>query len=394
MAARPRPLELGPCAPCLKCDYAVMSWKRTMMEGWVGALAHFAPKRPPGGAPRSIFVLRNNDLGDLLVVTPLFQALRELFPQAHLAAGIGDWCRDILKHNPYVDEIVPVNAPWHNKFTLPQSVGRSLDYIYRSEEVRTLRARAFDIGLDVLGSPFGSLLMMRAGIPWRLGVRGYAGGHTGTHRRVEFNSREHVGRASLRFAELLGAKTLPLARPQLYLSSEESERASGLWSKVEKTGTKTARRFVLAPGGGFPEKCWPVDRFAALAARLSSELGAVGLIVGGKQDKEAGALIAEGTCGAFVSLAGELSLRETFAVTAGASGVVCNSSVMMHASAAVGVHAFVVLGDYYSSAADHDAQWAHGEFTTTLGRGPGRTAIFDASEVFSVVRGYYDHCLH
>ena len=91
----------------------------------------------------------------------------------------------------------------------------ALRYIRSSPESRQLSAGNFDIGIDVLGSGYGSLLLMRAGIPYRLGVRGHAGGHSGATATIPYDPNEHVGRMALRFAEKLGATELPEVRPQL-----------------------------------------------------------------------------------------------------------------------------------------------------------------------------------
>ncbi len=80
-------------------------------------------------SPKSIFVLRNNDIGDLLAVTPLFEALRRRFPAARLTAGVGDWNRDVLANNPYVTDVLPVNAPWNNKFVAGQSAAYQIRYV-------------------------------------------------------------------------------------------------------------------------------------------------------------------------------------------------------------------------------------------------------------------------
>jgi len=231
---------------------------------------------------------------------------------------------------------------------------------------------------------------MRGGIPWRLGVRGYAGGHRGGQANVKFDPLAHVGRASLEFAKLLGARDLPPATPRLYL--DESEKAWGrrAWSEAFPTCAGERPRVVIGPGGGFPEKCWPLENFAGLAARMATELGAIGLVVGGEQDAAAGSAIERATGGAFVNMAGKLRLRETFAALRTANFVVCNASMLMHASAAFGVHAFVMLGAYFPSAAEHAAQWGHGDATTNLGRGPGRDAIFGVEESFAVIRGFYE----
>jgi heptosyltransferase-2 len=325
-----------------------MSWKRDALELAVAACYRFAPRlkeAPP--EPRSIFVLRNNDLGDLLVVTPLFDALRCRFPNARIVAGVGEWAAPILEKNPNVDEVRIVNAPWHNHSVTPKGkfaqLVASIGFILRYSD-----AACHDIGIDVLGSPFGSLLLMRAGIPFRLGVRGYAGGHSAVQRYVEFNSNEHVGRSALSFAELFRAKDLPENRPQLF---------------IEKA-TQT-RRICICPGGGYVEKCWPIEFFVELAKKLSKFRI---VVIGGSRDCSAGQLVA--SVGKHVcNKTGLLSLRESFTAIAASRLVICNSSVAMHVAAAFRKPCAVVLGKALPDAEQHAAQWAYPE-TIVLGKSP------------------------
>jgi ADP-heptose:LPS heptosyltransferase len=65
--------------------------------------------------------------------------------------------------------------------------------------------------------------------------------------------------------------------------------------------------------------------------------------------------------------------------------VVSNSSFAMHAAAATGVHAIVLLGEEYESARAHAAQWGHDELTTVLGRDDDRPNIFEPAEVLDIV---------
>jgi heptosyltransferase-2 len=346
-----------------------MSWKRHAIESVCSGVSRFARRAVKLPAnPRSIFVLRNNDIGDLLVVTPLFAALRRRFPEARIIAGIGDWNRDVLRDNPNVDEILPLNAPWHNGAVRPQGLVAALRYITTSGEAAALAARGCDIGIDVLGSPQGSLLLMRAGIPWRLGVRGYAGGHSAAQQCVAFDEQAQVGRSALRFAELLGATDLPENRPQIFFS--ETPESHGA--------------IVVAPGGGFAEKCWPLAHFAALLDRLAPHRV---IVIGGPRDAEAGAFLAEGRSHVENQTA-QLSLRETFALIAGARGVLANSSMAMHAAAAFRKPCVVLLGEHFSDAARHAAQWAYPE-TRVLGRGPGRPSIWTPAEVQPILESLF-----
>jgi ADP-heptose:LPS heptosyltransferase len=357
-----------------------MAWKRSMVESVVwcaGRLAGAAPRMP--ARPRSIFVLRNNDIGDLLVVTPLFEALRRRFPDAEIVAGVGQWNVDVLRGNPHLSDVVVIDAPWHNRVTGTRDVRAAVAYLAGSPQVAELRRRQFDIGIDVLGSPFGSLLLMRAGIPWRVGVAGYAGGHTGVQQAIPYEPAEPVGRSALRIAELLGAREVPGLRPQIFLSPHETDEAERVWQTHANAGQ---RRIVLAAGGGHPGRAWGVDRFVALAQLLERDTQAALAAIGSAADAAAGARMA--AHGA-VDLTGRTTLRQSMALISRADLVICNSSFAMHAAAATNVHAIVLLGEHYDSARDHAAQWGHGSQTTVLGRDRDRPAVFEPADVLDVV---------
>jgi heptosyltransferase-2 len=349
-----------------------------LLEGAVFALGKPRRSSGPAAEPRSIFVLRNNDVGDVLVITPLFDALRRRFPAARIAAGVGPWSAEVLRGNPHLSEVVTVQAPWFNKYTQGKGPAGRLAYLLRSLEMRELRRRGFDTGIDVLGSAWGSLLLLRAGIPRRLGVRGYAGGHSAAHLAVRYDPGEHVGRAALRFAELLGATDLPAARPQIFLSAAEREAGERLWSGERK------RRVVVGPGGGVAARLWPRERFAALLRRLG-ELGEVEtVVVGGPMERGWAAEMAAGVPGAR-SLA-DLGLRESFALVAAADLVLCNSSMLLHVAAAFRRPTVALLGESFPSARQHQAQWGYPGTCRSLGREPGSDALATPEEALAAAR--------
>jgi ADP-heptose:LPS heptosyltransferase len=343
-----------------------MGWKRSLLETYVSLSRRGTTtwQQPPAD-PKSIFVLRNNDIGDLLVITPLFETLHRRFPKARIIAGIGYWNRAVLERNPYVNGVVPVNAPWHNQRIPRQGWLSALRYIRFSSESRQLAAGNFEIGIDVLGSGYGSLLLMKAEIPYRLGVRGYAGGHTGASAAIPYNPSEHVGRMALRFAEKLGATELPEVRPQLYLTKSEL-RECGI---------------VVAPGGGYQEKRWPPQFYRKLLKGLSSHET---VLMGSPSDQQLCAGLAEGL-NHVENLAGRLSLCESFGRIAGAQMIICNSSMAMHAAAAFRKPCAVLLGDGILDAEQHAVQWAYPE-TMVFGKTAVRSTIYTPGEVLNMLR--------
>lgn len=332
-------------------------------------------------SPRSLFILRNNDIGDLLVITPLFQALRDRFPDTHIAVGVGDWNQEILKNNPYIDEIISINAPWFNKVIPQQNIGNILNYLAFSPEVKTLQQKQFEVGIDILGSPWGALLLLKAEIPYRLGVKGFAGGETAMQACVTYNPQEKVGRSALRFAELLGAENLPESRPQIFLNPSEVQMGKNFWQQFQ--GKK---RVIIAPGSGTENKYWPLDYYKQLVTLLSQKHDLAIAIVGGKGDREAGCQL-QAVHPKIIDNTGKNSLRETFALINAANIVISNSSMTMHAAAAFAKPMLVLLGNSFPSVRQHDVQWGYDCGYYSLGKeiACGRDRIATPEEVINLL---------
>jgi heptosyltransferase-2 len=367
-----------------------VSWKRTLIDNAVGCVAALtAPRRSANNPPTAVFVLRNNDLGDVLTATPLFEALKRLWPHARVLAGVGDWAVPLLGHNPHVDEVVSLNAPWHNHVRARHSASSlrgladALRYLGSSPEVRALGRRRVDVGVDVLGSPQGALLFLRAGIPRRVGVRGYAGNGGGDTDTIVYSENEYVGRSALRQAESLGLAEdrWPAMRPQIFLAPSELAAAEAAWN-----GVVPARRLLVGLGGGHLEKCWPTAHVRTVLETLAAQEGWCILLVGGPGDQAAGTELARGLPGVR-NLAGSVSLRDTLALAATAGRVLCNSSFVMHAAAAFDRPTVIVLGPAYSSARVHAAQWSCNPHARVLGPEPEQPALTSPAAVVATLLG-------
>ena len=209
-------------------------------------------------------------MGDVLVATPLLKGLKVAFPESKISIGVGDWAMPLLENNPHVDEIIACNAPWHNKQNCrfpadsPKTFLEGLCYVLLSNESRYISSRKFTHGIDVLGSRQGSWLMRRAKISKRFGVKGYAGGEHWCTKYIDFKEERKVADAGLKFLQLLNAEVEIEPRPTIFLTKKETTEAEASWG--ERFGS--TKRIILAPGGGFPEKCWGDQNFRELTNLL------------------------------------------------------------------------------------------------------------------------------
>mgnify|MGYP000076364814 FL=1 len=268
----------------------------------------------------------------------------------------------LLENNPYVNEVTPCNAPWHNKQNCrfpansPKTFLEGLLYVLFSKESRYLTSNKFTHGIDILGSRQGSWLMRRAKIPNRFGVKGYAGGESWCTKYLDFKEERKVTEAGLKFLELLNANVGIDPRPTIFLTKNEVAEAEAVWGEKSESN----KRIILAPGGGFSEKCWGDQNFSHLINLLLKNKDYQLCIIGSKEDKNR---ISANNSSQFTNLCGKLSLRQSAAIVSVADFVVCNTSLCMHLAGAFKIPALTLLGEWYESAELHQKQWGYPEGT-------------------------------
>ena len=87
-----------------------------------------------------ILVIRRDNIGDLVCATPLLAALRERYPQAHIAALVNSYNAGVLAGNPHVDAVHVYTKLKHRQR------GESLvgTIVARLRLLRELKKQAFD----------------------------------------------------------------------------------------------------------------------------------------------------------------------------------------------------------------------------------------------------------
>ncbi len=226
-----------------------------------------------------IAVFCPNLIGDTVMATPTFRALRRGFPGAFVAAVIKPHVAPTLDGTAWFDEWIP----WD-----PRSRTRD----ERSHAVlRTLRQRRFDLAVLLPNSFRSAGMAWFAGIPRRVGYDRYRRGILLTD--VLHHPRDKAGH---RLPVPIVETYLKLARHfecpvdsirlELATTPEDEAAADRAWSAL---GLSPDERVVcLNTGGAFgPAKNWPASHFAVLARRLADESETRVLVVCGPRERDA-----------------------------------------------------------------------------------------------------------
>ncbi len=285
-----------------------------------------------------IAVFSPNLIGDTVMATPAFRALRAGFPDASLTLVVKPGVAPTLDGSTWFDDRILFDA-------------RSREPRYRTwAAIRQLRARRLDLAVLFPNSIRSSLVAWLGGARRRIGYARDARGLLLTDRlafpRDAKGSRipTPAVESYLAIVRRLGCP-VESVRPRLFTTDADRRSADEAW---ERLGVPSGSRVVcLNTGGAFgPAKSWPPEHFAALARRLAEELDVWALVVCGPSEREpAREIVAKAGHPRVVSLAdGPLSLGLTKACIERSALLVTTDSGPRHFAAAFDVPVVSLFG--------------------------------------------------
>jgi heptosyltransferase-3 len=280
---------------------------------------------------KKILVIKLRYIGDVLLATPVLHALRERFPDAHLAMAVNRGTEDVLKGNPDLNEVLVVERG-----------GPAAQFRF----FQAVRRRGFDCVIDLTDGDRAAVLALLSGAPVMIGLN-----EEHRWRGLLYTTVVRSGPDVLHRVERDLETVRPLGiEPKagslvLRVAPQDEAVAAGLLDGI--AGEKLsdgARLVMLQPGARYWFKAWPAERFAELAGRLAEQHGCRILVGGDARERDLAEAIRAGARAPVVSLAGRLSLLQYAAVLKRCALFVGNDNGPMHMAAALGVPVVALFG--------------------------------------------------
>jgi heptosyltransferase-3 len=210
--------------------------------------------------PKRVLVVRLDHLGDILPATGIPQLLKEHFAGSSVSFLTSSAGAELLKHNPFVDEVLVYDAPWFARGGRSKKGGARF-----WKTIREIKKKKFDLALSLRGDLRENFMVFAGGVTHRVGYGVTGGGFFLTRPLIyREGDRAHESRRTLDILRAAGVPKEVLAA-HIYFSPEEEERlradrrTKGLpdsWAVVQlKAGTES--------------KDWPraqAEEFTALCA--------------------------------------------------------------------------------------------------------------------------------
>ncbi len=210
------------------------------------------------------------------------------------------------------------------------------------ELIKRLRGQQFDLVLDLQGLLRTALFSLLSGCPVRVGMataREFAPLFY-THKVSPPADSLHMVDKYRGILEAIGVMDFH-PHVTLYPPAGASEYAGHL---LRNAGLEPGRFAVLIPGAAHASKCWPTDRFAALAERISKDFGLAIAAVGTAGEMKIAEALGQ-SCGVpVVNLCGKTTIPQLVALLGQAGLVVSNDTGPGHIAVVQGVPAVLIFG--------------------------------------------------
>ena len=253
-------------------------------------------KEPKPVQIKKVLIILLSEMGALVLAYPMFQRLKEKFPDAALHVMLFEKNREVAE---LLGVIPPENILTINDKSMPAFIGDA------AGALSSMRKIKFDAVIDCeLFSRISSILAFLSGSAVRVGFHPHTqeGLYRGNfmNRPVLYNPYHHIARQFLTLVEAIDSDTHPKAKrrvsnetltiPTIEVGQKEIENAKiKLYASAPAIEGK--KIVLLYPGGGLlPIRAWPLDYYCRLAAELLHKGYAVG-IIGLADDKDVAEVI-------------------------------------------------------------------------------------------------------
>ena len=287
--------------------------------------------RPPIAPPialdvERLLIITPSWVGDCVMATPVFRAIREARPHAYITAIVRPGIEDLVNGTTWFNGVLELDM-------------RGVRGAMRA--ARTVRNGSYDCALLLPNSFRSALVVTLAGVPARVGYDRDGRRKLLTHP-IAYETRQSPTSTLEDYCVLveaaLGSGTLDR---RMRLEVTDGERAAA----AELLHDLNAPFVLLNPGANRADKRWPAERFAAVVDSLAASHGLAAAVSGSPAEGELVASVIAAAKSPVVNLVDRgVRLGSLKAVIERASLLITNDTGPRHIAAALGTPVVCLFG--------------------------------------------------
>ena len=285
---------------------------------------------------KNILIIKPSSLGDVVMALPGLSALRKAYPDAKISWLIRPEFTGLLEGHRLLDDIIIfdrklLGKAWFN----PRALGSLVSLILR------LRRSKFDAVIDLQGLFRTACLGWLSGCRKRFGMakaREFA--HIFYNNKVSEQNCLHMVDYYLKVVKAAGAADIGAE----FIFPDNPAVSDSVKKQLVEHGVDPDNYAVFVPGSAHRDKCWPVEKFAALADKLSSGFGWSIIATGTESERQTVEKLKQTAGAAIINFAGLTNLLQLTYLFKSAKLVLSNDTGPGHIAAVLDVPVVLIFG--------------------------------------------------
>lgn len=214
---------------------------------------------------KKILVVRNDNIGDVILTTPAIEALRKRFPDAYIAILVAEYSRAVMEGNPYLDKVYSYQKAKHSKHN------RFIAWWKQYEVIRELRKEKFDLAIGIRSgfSPSAGWLVFASGAPLRIGEYPKKNKHLFFYFNIYVDEMTDKQHEVMRVFDFLKKLDISFGGEELFIYIPEEEKIK-VREFIEENGLKRGKKLICLhiTRREEEERCWDIENYIALITSL------------------------------------------------------------------------------------------------------------------------------
>ena len=265
-------------------------------------------------------VVRTDRIGDVILSTPVLEAVKETYPHSQIYMLVSPYTKDILKNNPFLDGLI---------LDEKKGIGGFFSLL------KEVRKHKFDVAVLLYPTFALAFLLWLSRIKVRIG-NGYRAYQLFFNQKIYQHRsliEKHESEYNLDMLVPLGIS--PKKRlPKMFLSPEERQSAEFSFSNW---GIKDNDQIVVIhPGSGNSALNWPPEKFGLFADKLIEKKNIKIILTGSEKERELTNKVKSSVKNPVLDLTGKTTLRELACLLERSEVIVSGSTGPMHMASALG----------------------------------------------------------
>jgi heptosyltransferase-3 len=290
---------------------------------------------------KKILVIKLRHIGDVMLTIPVFRALRENFPDSHIAALVNSGTEEVLSGNHLIDEIIIFDRNI-------KKMNTAMRYIKELSFLKQIRMKGFDMTVDLTSGDRSAIVSLLSGAQYRIAYSPKKEGLLAKRYLYTHLAKKQAGQHMvLQNLEVVRQFGIDTKHEQLdfFIPEDAKLFVKRVFEKNGLTGNDTVVH--VHPTSRWLFKCWKDKYMAEVIRRLIDNKSKV--IVTSSPEKheleKAQYIISlVDSHQSLIDLTGKSTIKQLAAIADASDIFIGVDSAPMHIAAAVGTPVIAIFG--------------------------------------------------